>query len=55
MNRTEELRLYGEIQIGFAARANKEHCFGTQEYALQTYHEAIESYLFGDGPSRGES
>jgi hypothetical protein len=51
----EDLEIYREIQIGLAAGANKEHCFGTQEYALQRYNEAIESYLFGDGLSRGET
>ncbi|GLW09716.1 ribosomal subunit interface protein [Microtetraspora sp. NBRC 13810] len=48
----EDLEIYREIQIGLSAGANKEHCFGTQEHALQRYNEAIESYLFGDGPGQ---
>jgi phenylpropionate dioxygenase-like ring-hydroxylating dioxygenase large terminal subunit len=43
----EDLEIYREIQIGLTSGANQEHCFGTQEYALQKYNEAIESYLLG--------
>lgn len=47
----EDLEIYREIQIGFAAGANEEHCFGTQEFALHTYHASIDRHLFGaDGP-----
>lgn len=45
----EDLEIYREIQLGLAAGANREHCFGTQEYALATYNAAIERYLDGDG------
>jgi phenylpropionate dioxygenase-like ring-hydroxylating dioxygenase large terminal subunit len=41
----EDLEIYREIQIGLATGANQEHCFGTQEFALRKYNEAIESYL----------
>jgi phenylpropionate dioxygenase-like ring-hydroxylating dioxygenase large terminal subunit len=43
----EDLEIYREIQIGLATGANTEHCFGTQEYALRRYNDAIESYLLG--------
>lgn len=45
----EDLEIYREIQIGLAAGANHDHCFGTQEFALQKYNETIESYLSGTG------
>jgi phenylpropionate dioxygenase-like ring-hydroxylating dioxygenase large terminal subunit len=45
----EDLEIYREIQIGMATGANQEHCFGTQEFALQKYNETIESYLSGAG------
>jgi phenylpropionate dioxygenase-like ring-hydroxylating dioxygenase large terminal subunit len=43
----EDLEIYREIQIGLATGANQEHCFGTQEFALRKYNEAIEGYLSG--------
>jgi phenylpropionate dioxygenase-like ring-hydroxylating dioxygenase large terminal subunit len=43
----EDLEIYREIQIGLTSGANQDHCFGTQEFALQKYNEAIEGYLFG--------
>jgi phenylpropionate dioxygenase-like ring-hydroxylating dioxygenase large terminal subunit len=44
----EDLEIYREIQIGLAAGANTEHCFGTQEYALQKYNETLEDYLLDE-------
>lgn len=41
----EDLEIYREIQIGFAAGANEEHHFGTQEFALKKYHDAIDEGL----------
>lgn len=43
----EDLEIYREIQIGLAAGANEEHCFGTQELALRTFNDTIERYLCG--------
>lgn len=45
----EDLEIYREIQLGMASGANKEHCFGTQEYALQKFNESVETHLFGGG------
>lgn len=44
----EDLEIYREIQIGLTSGANDEHCFGTQEFALQKYNEAIEAQLFAE-------
>lgn len=43
----EDLEIYREIQIGLAAGANQDHCFGTQEFALRKFNEAVEGYLSG--------
>ncbi|MFE2285946.1 aromatic ring-hydroxylating dioxygenase subunit alpha [Streptomyces sp. NPDC059443] len=47
----EDLEIYREIQLGFASGANKEHCFGTQEFALHTYHETVGNYVLGAEPT----
>lgn len=44
----EDLEIYREIQIGLTSGANDEHCFGTQEFALHTYHTTIDRYVLGD-------
>jgi phenylpropionate dioxygenase-like ring-hydroxylating dioxygenase large terminal subunit len=44
----EDLEIYREIQIGLTSGANEEHVFGTQEFALHTYHAAIDAYVDGD-------